>query len=274
MRKRDKKREGGRCKEMAKIINFENEFSSKVDEAQDIAWDAWDTEDPAEQRALAKKALKIDPGCTDAYNILAYEEKNPNKRLGYFMQAIESFKKRYGEKYFEETSGLFWGVLETRPYMRALQGYGQSLWDSGKPKEAVETFNDMLALNPNDNQGVRYILVSWLFIIDDLKSIRRLLRTYKEGTACMLFSALLLKILEKKDKQVIQKSYKAAAAANEYVVPYLLKKKKIPAAIPDRYTLGSKEEAIIYVDDEDGAAAWRTHPEALKVLAELAKEGK
>jgi tetratricopeptide (TPR) repeat protein len=259
---------------MAKIIDAENEFTDKMEEAQDLVWDAWDTENPVKRIALAKKAAKIDPCCADAYNLLAHEAKDPDKQLGYFMQAIEGFKKRYDEKFFEENTDFFWGLVETRPYMRALEGYGQSLWESGKPKEAIETFNAMLTLNPNDNQGVRYLLVSWLFIIGDLKSIRKLLKTYKEGTACMLFFALLLNILEKKDKRVIQKSYNAAVEANKYIVPYLLKKKKIPAAIPDRYTFGSKEEAVIYVDDEDGAAAWRTHPEALKVLAELAKEGK
>jgi DNA/RNA endonuclease YhcR with UshA esterase domain len=83
----------------------------------------------------------------------------------------------------------------------------------------------------------------------------------------MLFPALLLKILEKKDKEVIQKAYVAAVKSNEYVVPYLLKKKRIPANNFNRYASGSKEEAVVYIDDENGAAAWRVHPEALKVLA-------
>jgi tetratricopeptide (TPR) repeat protein len=218
-----------RCKEMAKIINFENEFSNHLEDAQELAWNAWDREDPAERAALVKEALKLDPGCTGAYTILGYEEEDADKRLGYFTQAMESFKKRYGQGYFDENTGYFWGVLETRPYMRALLVYGQSLWDSGKPKEAVETLNSMLVLNPMDNQGICYILVSWFFIVDDLKSVRELLKTYKEKTACMLFSDLLLKILRKKDKKVLQKSCDAAVESNRYVVPYLLKKKKIPA---------------------------------------------
>ncbi|MDR0586861.1 MAG: hypothetical protein LBG26_06445, partial [Treponema sp.] len=208
---------------------------------------------------------------TDAYNILGYEEADKDKRLEYFTQAVESFKKRHNQQYFDETTGYFWGELETRPFMRALQGYGQSLWDNTRPKKAVETLHYMLTLNPNDNQGIRYILVSWLFIVDDLKSVRKLLKKYKEGTACMLFSALLLNILEKKDNEILQKHYNAAIEANEYIVPYLLNKKKAPVIDVDHYALGSKEEAVIYIDDEYGAAAWICHPEALKVLAGLAK---
>jgi tetratricopeptide (TPR) repeat protein len=257
-------------KKVKRIVDFEPEFSGPIADAQELVWDAWDEDNPVERRALAKKALKLDADCTDAYNILGYEEKNTDKRLGYFMRALDSFKKRYDQTYFDENTGYFWGVLETRPYMRALLGYGQSLWALGKSKEAAETLTGMLTLNPNDNQGVRYILVSWLLINDDRESAGKLLKTYKEGSACIVFSALLLHILEKKSKKVIQKSYDAAVKANEYVVPYLLKKKKIPAASPEGYTFGSKEEAVIYIKDEDGAAAWRTHPEALLVLAELA----
>ncbi|MDR2109706.1 MAG: hypothetical protein LBP32_00200 [Spirochaetaceae bacterium] len=253
---------------MAKILNFED-FSGKRDEAQEIVWDAWEVEDPVKRVALVKKALEIDPDCTDAYNILGYEEKDPEKRLGYFMRAAESFKKRHDQNYFDEMTGYFWGEMETRPFMRALMGCGQSLWDSGKRKEAVETFTYILTLNPSDNQGVRYFLISWLLIIDEVKGARKLLKTYTEGTAAMRFSMLLVTILEKKDKTLIRKRYEAAVETNGYIVPYLLKKKRIPAKIPDNYTWGSKEEAVVYVKDEYGAAAWAAHPEALTVLSDL-----
>jgi tetratricopeptide (TPR) repeat protein len=259
---------------MGKVLNFESDFSSKAEKARDIIWDALDTKDPVERLALVQKALELDPGCTDAYNLLGDAEQDREKRLGYYRQAIENFKKQHDQQFFDEITGFFWGEMETRPYMRALLGYGQSLWETNKPKEAVETYHTMLTLNPLDNQGVRYILVSWLFIVGDLKGIRKLLKTYKEGTASMLFSTLLLNILEKKDKKLIQKHYDAAVEANGCIVPYLLKKKKIPAAIPGSYTFGSKEEAVIYAAIEYGAAAWQAHPEALTVLAELVKAGK
>jgi tetratricopeptide (TPR) repeat protein len=256
---------------MGKILKFEKVSSGNINKAEEIVWDAWAAEDHDEKLALAKKALKLDPGCTDAYNILGSEEKDEEKRLEYFTQAVESFTKRHDQTYFDETAGYFWGEPETRPFMRALLGYGQSLWDTIRPQEAIETLNYMLTLNPMDNQGVRYLLASWLLIVDDLKNARKLLKKHKEETAVMLFSALLLNILEKKNEGVIQKCYDAAVEANEYIVPYLLKKRKVPAGDFDRYSLGSKEEAVIYMDDEYGAAAWITHPEALKVLAGLAK---
>jgi tetratricopeptide (TPR) repeat protein len=259
---------------MVEISVFKEGFSSNIDEAQDIVWDAWDTEDPVERIALVEMALKIDPDCADAFNVLGYEEKDAEKRLAYFARVIESFKKRHDQKFFDETAGYFWGEMETRPFMRGLQGYGKTLWDCGKHKEAIETYQYMLTLNPNDNQGVRYSLVTWLIIVGDFKNARKLLKKYQEETACMLFPSLLLNILEKKDNEFLQNSYTSAVTANKHVVPYLLKKKKMPATIPDRYTYGSKEEALIYLKDLPGVDAWQGHPDALKVLADLAELAK
>jgi tetratricopeptide (TPR) repeat protein len=258
---------------MAEIIDFEDRISSDIDKASELVWDAGDTGDDDGRLSLIKEALKIDPDCTDAYNVLGYDEKDRGKRLEYFSKAVESFKNRYNQKFIDENTGAFWGILETRPYMRALLGYGKCLWDSGKTKEAIEIYNEMLTLNPSDNQGIRYKLVTWLFIIDDLNGVRKLLKKYKKDiSACMMFSALLLKILENKERSLVQKYYDAAVKSNGYIVPYLLKKKRMPADIPDTYTFGSKEEAVIYIREEYGADAWAAHPEALKVLAGTAKE--
>ena len=39
-----------------------------------------------------------------------------------------------------------------------MHGYGLSLWRLGHVKEAKRVFNRMLWLNPEDNQGARFLL--------------------------------------------------------------------------------------------------------------------
>jgi hypothetical protein len=51
---------------------------------------------------------------------------------------------------------LAWGNLYNRPFLRCLHGYGLCLWRLGRTGEAVSVFERILALNPNDNQGVRF----------------------------------------------------------------------------------------------------------------------
>ena len=52
----------------------------------------------------------------------------------------------------------FWADLDSRPFMRALHGRGLCLWRLGRLAEAREILAQMLALNPNDNQGARFLL--------------------------------------------------------------------------------------------------------------------
>jgi hypothetical protein len=47
---------------------------------------------------------------------------------------------------FRDDAGHFSGIIETRPYMRALHGLAQSFWKSGAREEAVKHYKHMLCL--------------------------------------------------------------------------------------------------------------------------------
>jgi tetratricopeptide (TPR) repeat protein len=53
---------------------------------------------------------------------------------------------------------LPWGLVDNRPYLRCLHGYGLCLWRLKRLDEAAIVFTRMLWLNPADNQGVRFLL--------------------------------------------------------------------------------------------------------------------
>lgn len=98
-----------------------NDGSSEVEAAQEIMWDAWDSDDRRRRVELAKKALKISPLCADAYVILALETaRNADEALQLYRQGVEAGEKALGKTAFRDEVGHFWGILETRPYMRAL----------------------------------------------------------------------------------------------------------------------------------------------------------
>lgn len=58
---------------------------------------------------------------------------------------------------------LPWGHLYNRPFLRCLKGYALCLWRLGRTVEALATFERLLALNPNDNQGNR---ICWQYLRD------------------------------------------------------------------------------------------------------------
>jgi len=59
----------------------------------------------------------------------------------------------------EDFTGLLqWGLIDNRPLLRCMHGYGLCLWRLGRFDEAERLFEKMLWLNPSDNQGVRFII--------------------------------------------------------------------------------------------------------------------
>jgi len=51
-----------------------------------------------------------------------------------------------------------WGFLENRPYLRALHGVALGYLRLKQRKNAIPLLEKMLRLNPNDNQGIRYLV--------------------------------------------------------------------------------------------------------------------
>lgn len=256
---------------MTNILNFSDfQFDSEQNneqKAQDIVYDAWDSDSSAQRKRLAKKALELDPNCVDAYCILATEYTSYKKKNEYYKKGIEVFRKKYGEKYFSENSGYFWGILETRPFMRLSAGYGQLLWDNEKKDEAIQIYEELLQLNPNDNQGLRYTLINWLIDQNQLDKGTELLKQYREETAFMLFSDLLLSIKKQESDTKILKKYIKAKKANPYIVKYLLHKSELPEYLPDYYGFGDEDEAVTYCFGS--MDVWRKDQDTIKKLKEI-----
>jgi hypothetical protein len=92
-----------------------------------LIYDAWDSSDKKRRIALAKKALEISPLCADAYFLLAQETaRNLDQAIELYRQGVEAGEKAIGKAAFRDDVGHFWGLLETRPYMRARQGLAQT----------------------------------------------------------------------------------------------------------------------------------------------------
>jgi tetratricopeptide (TPR) repeat protein len=233
--------------------------------AEELFDDVWEIEDPKKQLKIANKALSIDPLCSDALTLLGNLSSDIDSKVAYYQKALDAFEKRYGKTYIEKNKGVFWFMRETRPYIRALQAYAMVCWEMHNPQKAIELLTRILELNPNDNLDVRYHLIVWLFTQKDLHSIERILKKYPEPSVEMLYSALLLSILENPEKtRLLEKEYVKAFEANPFVVPYLLGKARLPERVPRPLRRGSQEEAAAYCIL--ASPAWVAFKEVLEVL--------
>jgi len=238
--------------------------ATDIERAQDKAFDAMQARSRRKRIALAEEALAISPLCADAYAILAESAATPNEALALQRKAVEAGAAALGEDVFKNDVGDFWGVLETRPYMRARHELALSLWDRGDRDEAVEHFRDMLRLNPNDNQGIRYCLFDALLALGRDDEADKLAKRYKhDDTAAWAWSKALLSFRQKGNGAASRKVLARAVDTNGHVASYLVGEKQLPRRLPEYFSDGDEDEAACYVsgaraawDAAEGARAW------------------
>src|SRR5204863_5797086 len=118
----------------------------------------------------------------------------------------------------------------------------------------------MLRLNPDDNQGIRYLLLDCLLILGRDDEAQKLLRRYRnDGAAAWLWSGVLLSFRREGDSQNARKELRRATTENPHVRDYLLTRKKLPRTLPAYISWGGEDEAQAYVAD-NGAEAWAAAP--------------
>lgn len=242
-----------------------------LDMAQDVAYDAMGAPSSKKRIALAQKALSISPDCADAYVVLAQEAHYLQEAAELYRKGVEAGGRAIGgKKGFKAYGGHFWLHLETRPYMRARAGLADCLWLTGQKDEALLHYKDMLRLNPNDNQGIRYILVSRLLSAMRDAEAAELLREYEDdASAEWVYAQALLSFRKNGDCDESRNALGEAMKYNKHAPEYLLGIKKIPRSLPDYIGFGDENEAIAYAEANIGA--WRATSGAIEWLAAMVK---
>lgn len=231
-------------------------------EAQQAVYSAWESGDPARRIALAKRALEISPDCADAYVLLAEHTGDLGEATRLNGLGVEVGMNALGPKAFEDDVGHFWGLLETRPYMRARLALAQCLWQAGDRDEAIGHYRDMLRLNPGDNQGIRYILASCLLDAGRDDEVVGLIEPYPDdASAAWAWSRALLAFRKHGNGEAAKAALAEAKTTNPHVPAYLSGKKKMPKRLPDVIGFGDESEAISYVGDY--GSAWKNTPESI-----------
>jgi len=192
--------------------------SGQKQEAQVIAYDAYDAENTEERYRLAKKAYALDAKNVDAILLqaeLATVEKDAER---FFQSAI-----KIGEGQFDAEPEIAWGLVTNRPYMRAIFAYGVWLYEREQFGKAAELFKKLLTINPTDNQGARYIAISAFAYNGNLPAAKRVLEEYKVGTendAPYLFMKWMIErdsVVEETDSEVLLE----ALNVNPFIIQFL-----------------------------------------------------
>lgn len=172
-----------------------NNIASHKPVTEKTAENAYDYLELAEQaksrkkcNAYLQKAKALEPDNADVDLAILENETDSAlealDKLGPLIAKEKERLKQSGE--YRDSMGHFWGVLETRPYMRLLQTRLECLMECGMDGLAVKQAQEMLKLNPNDNQGIRYYLAPLYALQENELQMRKLWQKYKEEDALFL----------------------------------------------------------------------------------------
>jgi tetratricopeptide (TPR) repeat protein len=235
---------GGRLSEMAQALKRDDPKWR----AQELAYDAMEADDPLEALRLASEAQKLDPGCTDAQRLMVWLlPMELHNRIRLMREVVGKAERNLGEEFLKQHEGHFWGMLSTRPYMRAMQDLADLLIQADRLDEAIAVCERMLELNPNDNQGVRYTLVGLYLASRREERADELWKRYPDEehySAVFAWARVITHWLAGREADA-RSALLQARSVNSFVERYLAGKQQIPEQLPPAYYPGDDSEAQI-----------------------------
>ena len=115
----------------------------------------------AGERAEAVKILmelcRADLRCLDAHSHLGnfVFVNRPQDAVRHYEVGLRIGELSLGDNFI---GVLPWDLIDNRPFLRCMHGYGLCLWRLGRFDEVERIFQQILWLNPSDNQGVRFLI--------------------------------------------------------------------------------------------------------------------
>ena len=234
--------------------NGEMEYkNTPLDDAYEILEEAQNARNEKEALRLAKKAYEKSSECFDAILFQCDLEENGIKRMKLLDDGLEFEKNRLTkEKYFDkENIGHFYGIFETRPYIRGLVIKIEYLLEEGKLRQAANVCKEVLRLNENDNLGARYLLMAIYATLEEEKDMLDLYKKYPEEDLEMLFPlfAIYYKIgNDKKAKDYLNRIDKCNSNFVKYFKGIIKPSEKINHGY---YSRGDSSEIFMYLERYD-----------------------
>ena len=236
---------------IAKYNNGEIDYTNTIlDDAYELLKQAENAKTKNQAIKLAKEAYDMCPDCFDAILFQAELEENSLKRDKLLNEGLEFEKDRLEEKgYFEKDNiGHFYGMFETRPYIRGLSKKAYYLITDGKVKQARDICLEILRLNNNDNTGARYLLMAIYAYLEDEKEMLKLYKKYPEEALEMLFPQFVLYYKLGKNKEA-KDFLDRINKANPHFIKFFKGTIKRNEDIPyGHYSKGDSSEVIMYFE--------------------------
>jgi len=248
------------------------ELGDKFDKGVDL----WETGHIKSAKKIYKEVIGEFPEFIDAYHHLGmlYEEEGKDQlAFENWLKGYQIGKKAFPSDFVPGRDLLPWSFLENRPFLRCTHALGLFFFDRGNLAKGIELFEFIISVNPNDNQGIRMILVEGYLKTGNYMGVLDICDRYKNEFAVEFTYGKPYALFKMGDKEKATLLLKEAIRYSPKVARELLKKRHIPPKnlFPDRYTVGGDDEAYYYW--ERNGILW-DEPEMKEWLTQVARKGK
>ena len=193
-------------------------------EALALAMQAEEAEDPAEQTRLANEAVRLDPECVKAYQVLASACESPQEALPYCEQAVAAGERLLRDLGVNlEEDGVLTGSDVAFGYLQSRSLLARCLIALKRVEEGFPHYPALLRLDHDDTVGARYQIVLLALTGGKLEILDNFLKVYEwDRSGGWLFVRVLHEFKRGGDSWPARKALKRANSKNPYIEKILL----------------------------------------------------
>lgn len=179
-------------------------------------------------------------------------------------RAHSIFQKAWRE--VPEDTCLPWGILQNRPILQLLAHHAYSLMHQGEQDSAQTLFEQLLHINPDDNQGVRTELMNLYLVNGDDPAALALAARYSDDTFPELCFGRVLALYRSGRNNAARDALHRAESFHPHVRRLLLARNPRPPKEESQHgiLMGGEEQAWMY--RQATVDVWRAVPGLLQWL--------
>jgi tetratricopeptide (TPR) repeat protein len=191
------------------------------------------------------------PEFIDAYHHLAVilvETRRHREARQDWEAAVEIGRSAFPKTFKRGRHKLPWEILDNRPFLRAYHSWGLQLLEEEAVAEALAVFNEILSMNPNDNQGIRALAIDCYLRLGQPNQVLAICKRYQNDTMEEVLYGRPLALFQLRQEREARTALIKAIEILPLVAKELMKKTHRPPKNlnPDYITHGGKDQAYYY----------------------------
>ncbi len=244
------------------------------DEDLDTAIDLMDHNHLARAESIFRRLIESYPYHFDAYHHLAIllgMKRKDEKAMDLRKKAVELGFSLFPKEFDISKHRLEWGWMENRPFLRAYEGLAIDYQYGGELRKALELYESIISLNPDDNQGCRCSAVWCCFELDEPDRVLKVCRRYWNDWMPEVAYGRALAFLQKGMREEARAALEGAVRDLPVVARELVREKHKEAkpATPGYVSAGGRDQAYAYWVDFGGY--WKKTEGSIELVKECLK---